>query len=306
MNRLVAIVGPTATGKSSLAVRLASRFNGEIIGADSRQVYRFMDIGTAKPGPEDLGRVPHHLIDIVNPDEEFSLAGFQELAYAAMRDIQARKKLPFLVGGTGLYVRAVLDGWQVPRVSPDAEFRYNKEKQAREDGIDELYAELVRIDPEAARKIDRRNVRRVIRALEVHAHAGKPFSEAGRKQPPDFSAHIIGLTASRETLYQRADARIDDMMAGGFVREVENLLGMGYDVDLPSMSGIGYRQVAQYLNGEMTREAAVQKIKTVTHRFIRHQYAWFRLSDETIHWYDIERQGNTDIEKDLAEYLNDI
>lgn len=306
MNRLVAIIGPTAVGKSSLAVRLASRFNGEIIGADSRQIYRFMDIGTAKPGREDLARVPHHLIDIINPDEDFSLALFQELACTAMEDIRARKKLPFLVGGTGLYVRAVLDGWQVPGVSPDAEFRYNKEKQAREDGIDELYAELVRIDPGAALKIDRRNVRRVIRALEVHARAGKPFSEAGRKQPPDYSAHIIGLTASRETLYRRADARVDDMMAGGFVHEVENLLKMGYDVDLPSMSGIGYRQVARYLSGEMTLEDAVQKIKTVTHRFIRHQYAWFRLSDETIHWYDIERQADADIEQGLAEYINNI
>jgi tRNA dimethylallyltransferase len=303
LKRLVAIVGPTGIGKSRLAIHLAGLYNGEIVSADSRQVYRYMDIGTAKPTPAEMAEIPHHLIDVVNPDAEFNLAQYQELAYQAIEDIFRRCKLPFLVGGSGLYVKAVLEGWVIPGVSPDKEFRYNIEKKANEKNINELYQELVRVDPDAAAKIDRRNVRRVIRALEVHAKARRPFSELGRKQPPPFDSLIIGLTAARPFLYRMVDRRVDEMMAHGFVREVENLMKMGYDLALPAMSGIGYRQVGQLIRGELTREAAVQKIKTETHRFIRHQYAWFRLDDEKIHWFDIERQGDAEIEKTLAEYL---
>ena len=303
MKRLVAIVGPTGIGKSRLALHLAGRFNGEIVGADSRQVYRFLDIGTAKPTPQELSLVPHHMIDVVNPDDDFSLALYQRMADAAIKDIFRRKCLPFLVGGTGLYVRAVLEGWQVPAVSPDAQFRYNIEKRAGEGGADELYEELVKTDPGAARKIDRRNVRRVIRALEVHAGAGRTFSSLGRKKAPAFDSFIIGLTADRAALYRLVDARVDEMIARGFVREVENLLKMGYHLDLPSMSGIGYRQVGQYLSGELALDAAVKKIKTETHRFIRHQYAWFRLADEKIHWFDVESRSDEDIEQELEGFL---
>jgi len=303
MKRLIAIVGPTGIGKSRLAIRLAGFFQGEIVSADSRQVYRYMDIGTAKPTPQELTRIPHHLIDIIDPDEDFSLAVYQEMAYRAIRDIHRRGKLPFLVGGTGLYVKAVLEGWQIPRVSPDPEFRYNIEKRASESNIDELYEELVAADPDAAAKIDRRNVRRVIRALEVRAKAGKAFSQLGRKKAPAFISFIIGLTAARAELYRLVDRRVDEMIERGFVREVENLLKMGYDLDLPSMSGIGYRQVGQFLKGELTLEAAIQKIKTETHRFIRHQYAWFRPDDERIHWFDIGQKDDLEIEKTIAEFL---
>ncbi len=303
MKRLVAIVGPTGIGKSRLALHLAGRFNGEIVSADSRQVYRYLDIGTAKPTPQELSLIPHHMIDVVNPDDDFSLALYQRMAGQAIEDIFERKRLPFLVGGSGLYVRAVLEGWQVPGVSPDPEFRYNIERRAGESGVDELYEELVRVDPEAAQKIDRRNVRRVIRALEVYARADKPFSRLGQKKAPAFNSFIIGLTAERAMLYRMVDARVDAMIERGLVREVENLLKMGYHLDLPSMSGIGYRQVGQYLNGELTLEAEIQKMKTETHRFIRHQYAWFRLKDENIHWFDIEKQSDDDIEKELAGFL---
>jgi tRNA dimethylallyltransferase len=303
MKRLVAIVGPTGIGKSRLALRLANRFNGEIVSADSRQVYRHLDIGTAKPTPQELSLIPHHLIDVVNPDEEFSLALYQRMANQAIEDIFERDRLPFLVGGSGLYVRAVLEGWQVPGVSPDPEFRYNVEKRAGESGANELYEELVRVDPEAARKIDRRNVRRIIRALEVYAGTEKPFSSLGRKKVPAFNSFIIGLTAERAALYRIVDARVDRMIELGLVREVENLLKMGYHLNLPSMSGIGYRQVGQYLHGELTLEAAIQKIKTETHRFIRHQYAWFRLTDDKIHWFDIESHRDDDIEKELHGFL---
>jgi tRNA dimethylallyltransferase len=303
MKRLVAIVGPTGIGKSRLALRLASRFKGEIISADSRQVYRHLDIGTAKPTPQELSLVPHHLIDMINPDEDFSLALYLQLANQATADILRRGRVPFLVGGTGLYIKAALEGWQLPGVSPDREFRYNKEKKASEGSIDELYNELIIADPDAAAKIDRRNVRRVIRALEVHAKAGKAFSQLGRKQTTAFSSLIIGLTTDRSELYRMVDHRVDEMIERGLVREVENLQKMGFSLDLPSMSGIGYRQVGQSLKGELTQEEAKNKIKTETHRLIRHQYAWFRRDDEKIYWFDIKLQPKAEIEKVLSEFL---
>jgi tRNA dimethylallyltransferase len=306
MKRIIAIVGPTGIGKSRLALHLASVFQGEIVSADSRQVYRCMDIGTAKPTPSELKSVPHHLIDIVEPDDDFSLATFQELANQAITDIHRRNKLPFLVGGTGLYVRAVLEGWQVPRVSPDKKFRYNITRRVGENSVDELYQELVAVDPDTAAKIERRNVRRVIRALEVYAKAGQVSNRRERKIPPPFTPFIIGLTAPRSSLYQIVDRRVDAMIERGLVREVENLLRKGYNFTLPSMSGIGYRQIGQHLNGELTLEAAIQKIKTETHRFIRHQYAWFRLSDEKIHWFDVEQTKDLIIEKALREFLNEV
>jgi len=303
MERVVAIVGPTGIGKSRLALHLSSIFSGEIISADSRQVYRYLDIGTAKPTPEELSRVPHHLIDIINPDGEFSLAQYQELALKAIKGIQQRDKVPFLVGGSGLYVKAVLENWQIPKVSPDSQFRYNVEKIASEGGADELYRELVRIDPAAALKIDKRNVRRVIRALEVHAGTGNPFSQQGKKQPPGFRSFILGLTTDRASLYNIVDNRVDDMFVRGLVPEVENLLKMGYDFSLPAMSGIGYRQLGQYLNGELSLDEASRKVKTETHRFIRHQYAWFRLKDETIRWFDIGNRVDAEIEKAGRQFL---
>jgi tRNA dimethylallyltransferase len=302
MKRLIAIVGPTGIGKSRLALHLASLFRGEIIGADSRQIYRFIDIGTAKPTPNELASL-HHLIDILDPDEEFSLAQYLQTTNRTIEEIYQRGNLPFLVGGTGLYIRSVLENWQVPAVPPDRNFRYNKEKKASEGSIDELYNELVIADPNAAAKIDRRNVRRVIRALEVRNKASQAFPRPGQKQPPAFVPFIIGLMTGRTELYHRVDLRVDDMIDNGLVREVERLLKMGYNLNLPSMSGIGYRQIGQYLKGEITLEAARQKIKTETHRFIRHQYAWFKLDDPGIHWFDIMNRPYAEIEKMLSEFL---
>jgi len=303
MNRLIALVGPTGVGKSRLALHLASVFNGEIVSADSRQVYHYLDIGTDKPRPQELSQVPHHLINLINPDEDFSLAQYQALAYQAIEDIQHRNRLSFLVGGSGLYVWAVLEGWQIPRVSPDPEFRYNLEKRASEAGIDALYQELVRVDPEAAQKIDRRNVRRVIRALEVHKITEMPFSQLGHKEAPTFDSLIIGLTADRAEIYRRVDRRVDEMVERGLLDEVENLLKMGYDLDSPAMSGIGYRQIGQFLKCELGLAAAKQKIKSETHRFVRHQYAWFRLKDERIRWFDIQFQGYSEVERTLDKFI---
>jgi len=299
MNRLVAIVGPTGVGKTWLSLKLAQRFNGEIVNADSRQVYLQMDIGTAKPTKEELALVPHHLIDIINPDEDFSLAQYQKLAYDAINSVQSRGKLPFLVGGTGQYVWAVLEGWVIPQVPPDSEFRHSLEQRAEAGEAAELYAELRDIDQAAAGKIDPRNVRRVIRALEVSRQ--KPFSQTARKVPPPFEPLIIGLTLERKELYHRVDARVDEMMARGFIEEVRRLLEMGYSLSLPAMSSIGYREIGQHLTGKMTIEEAVFKIKTGTHRFIRHQYAWFRLKDERIRWWEAGEMNDAEEEAKIKE-----
>ena len=296
MNKLVAIVGPTGIGKTKLAIQLGLHFNGEIINADSRQIYRHMDIGTAKPGKEELVSVPHHLVDIIEPNQEFSLPEYQKLANNAIHDIQSRGKVPFLVGGSGLYIWAVLEGWVVPKVAPDVTYRRELEKKAEIGQAAELYQELQQIDPAAAEKIDPHNIRRVIRALEVNKTADKSFSQLQKKQPPPFQSLIIGLTADRKELYRRADDRVDNMIKQGFVDEVNSLLKNSYSTDLPAMSSIGYREIGQYLGGELTLDEAVYKIKTGTHRFIRHQYAWFRLKDERIKWFDAENMNLAEVE----------
>jgi tRNA dimethylallyltransferase len=303
MQKLIVIVGPTATGKTELSLLLAKDCNGEIINADSRQVYRYMDIGTAKPAKEELSRAPHHLIDIVDPDADFGLAQYQEMAYKAIVDIQSRGKLPLLVGGTGQYVWAVLEGWVIPSVAPDLEFRKSLQARVESGEAEQLYKELELADPAAANRIDPRNVRRVIRALEVFQHAGENFSGLHKKDPPDFDILIIGLTAERKELYRRIDARVDKMIEMGLVEEVKGLAARGYSLDLPSMSGIGYRQIGQYLKGELTLGAAVEKIKFETHRVARHQYAWFRLDDERIRWVDTAFGSEAEVRKLVVGFL---
>ena len=299
MSRLIAIVGPTAVGKSRLAIHLAQSFNGEIVSADSRQVYRYMDIGTAKTSTEERALIPHHLIDVVDPDQDFSLALYQEMAYRAIDDIQQRGRLALLVGGSGLYVHAVIGGLRIPLVAPDAELRRSLEEKAAAGGYMALYDELKEIDPDAAQRIDPRNVRRVIRAIEVSRLSGTPFSQLQRSKPL-FCTLVIGLTTAREDLYRRIDSRVDGMMERGFVQEVEGLLKQGYSLDLPSMSGLGYKQIGQYLRGEMEMDEAVQRIKYETHRFARHQYAWFRPRDEAIHWFDA-KNGVEDTARGLIQ-----
>jgi tRNA dimethylallyltransferase len=305
MNRLVGIVGPTAVGKSQLALQLAQTFNGEIISADSRQVYRHMDIGTAKPSPEELSLVPHHLINIVNPNVDFSLAQYHELAYRAIDNIQRRNKLALLVGGSGLYIWSVLEGWRIPQVPPDQEFRHSLEEKAARVGKDELYQELMEIDPVAAQKIDRRNVRRTIRAFEVYRAAETPLSQLQHKTGPPFNTFIIGLTTDREELYRRIDLRVDEMIKQGLVAEVKKLVNMGYDPALPAMSGIGYKQIGMFLRGELTLAAAIQQIKFETHRLVRHQYNWFRLKDDRIQWFDVLDKAESEITTLVAKFIRE-
>jgi len=293
---MIAIVGPTAVGKSELALHLAQYFPLEIISADSRQVYRHMDIGTNKPSPAEMASVPHHVIDVVEPDEDFSLAMYHQLASEALKVIQQKGKLPLLVGGSGLYVWSLIEGWKIPQVPPDQKLRRQLESRAEQEDSQSLYQELQAIDSVAAAKINPSNIRRIVRALEIYHATGQPPSQLQRKKAPGFPILVIGLTQERRELYKMIDWRVDKMIQRGLVAEVEQLLKKGYSPSLPSMSGIGYKQIGQFLRGEMTLPEAIDKIKYETHRLARHQYAWFRLSDSRISWLDMsETEGKASI-----------
>jgi len=301
MNSLVTIVGPTAVGKSSLALELSQALSGEIINADSRQVYRYMDIGTAKPTMAERGQIAHHLVDVVYPDQQFNLALYQPTAREAIQSVQKRGNLPFLVGGSGLYVWALVEGWSIPPVPPDPAMRRELEARVQSEGVEVLHEELRQLDPAAAERIDPRNHRRIIRALEVSRQGGAASQVQEKKAFVD--PLIIGLTADRNDLYGQIDARVDRMMEMGLLKEVEELVARGYGFDLPSMSGLGYRQIGLFLQGRMDLPAAVQQIKYNTHRFVRHQYNWFRLQDERIHWFDVSSDNRKSIMDLVRQFL---
>lgn len=284
---LVVIVGPTAVGKTEISIQLAERLGGEIISSDSRLFYRGMDIGTAKPSPSDLARVPHHLIDVADPDQVWSLSKFQSAAHQAIAEIHARNRLPFLVGGTGQYIKAVIEGWKVPTQAPDTAMRDVLERWAKELGPYGLHERLARLDPIAAANIDARNVRRTVRALEVILLTGKRFSEQRQRSASPYSLMMIGLQRPRPELYERVDQRIDAMIAAGFVDEVRRLLEQGYAPELPTMSAIGYREMVAFIKGEMTLEEAKTQMKRQTRRYVRQQNAWFSPKDAGIHWFDV-------------------
>jgi tRNA dimethylallyltransferase len=282
--KVIAIVGATATGKTALAIELARLLGGEFeaVNADSRQVYRYMDVGTAKPTAAEREALPHRLIDIVDPDEEFSLGRWLQLAKEALDEVWEQGSVPIVVGGTGQYVWALLEGWRVPRVPPQEELRREMEARPPED----LLAELRRVDPESQEFIEPKNVRRVIRALEVYYATGKPLSHWRTKDAPRFESLVIGLQMAREALYERIDARVEAMMASGFPEEVRGLVDRGYGCELSSMSGIGYRELCAHLGGEMALDEAVARTKTGTHRLARHQNTWFKAGDERIRWIE--------------------
>jgi tRNA dimethylallyltransferase len=297
---LVVLVGPTAVGKTAISLHLAEALNGEIVSADSRQVYRGMDVGTAKTTPEEQHRVPHHLIDVVTPDETLTLAEYQEMAYTAIDAIHSRARLPFLVGGTGQYVRAVVEGWGIPRVPPQGRLREALDKLP----TDELARWLANLDPAAAQRLDPRNRRRVIRALEVTLVSGRPISEQQKKDPPPYRTLQLGLTLPRPQLYQRIDERVDNMMEAGLLGETRRLKAE-YGCDVPAMSGLGYAQLCAYLQGEMPLDAAIAAIKHETHRFVRHQANWFKPTDPHIHWFNavhVERTAGA-VEQSVRAWL---
>jgi tRNA dimethylallyltransferase len=263
-----------------------------------------MDIGTDKPPLAEMSAFPHHLFNIINPNEDFGLAQYQELAYRNIRDIHERHKMPLLVGGSGQYIWAVLEGWEIPHIPPDPEFRKTLEDLAAKNGIDGLYQQLQEIDPSAAQKIDKRNIRRVIRALEVSKRSGTLFSQLQRKKVPDYHTLIIGLTTDRKELYHRIDSRVDLMLQQGLVAEVKNLIQMGYDYKLPAMNSIGYKQIGMMLRGEINPDEAANRIKVDNHRFVRHQYAWFRLKDKRIHWFDVWNDFRYEVMELISDHLN--
>jgi tRNA dimethylallyltransferase len=282
---LLVLVGPTAAGKTALSLPLAERLNAEIVSADSRYLYLGMDIGTAKPTPAERSRVPHHLVDVTTPDKPWNLAQVQAEAMRAIDAITSRGRLPLIVGGTGQYIRAITEGWQAPGGEPSPELRVELQAQLQREGVASLAARLAAADPASAAKVDLRNPRRVIRALEVALTTGQSFIAQQRKSPPPYTLTTIGLTLPRAELYARIDARVDAMLAAGLVEEVRGLAVRGYSWDLPAMSALGYRQIGAHLRGECDLADAVRRIKRDTRVFVRRQSNWFKLTDPNIHWF---------------------
>ena len=283
---LICIVGPTAVGKTALAVALAGQFGAEVVNADSRQVYRGMTIGAAKPTEAEQSQAPHHLLDLLEPWESFGVALFLEYASAALRDIRGRGRLPIVCGGTGQYVWALAEGQRIPAAPPDPAFRAALEAEAARLGADALHRRLADVDPQRAEVLDPRNVRRVIRALEIHQVTGRRPSELQPAPTQPAHALVLGLTMERDALYQRIDERVDRMMEDGFLREVEALAAAGYPLGEGPLASPGYRELGQYLDGSLSLQEAVQRAKTQTHRMARRQYTWFKPADPRIHWLD--------------------
>ena len=303
---LILIVGPTAVGKTELAIKLAKKLNGEIISADSRLFYRGMDIGTAKPSLEERSRVPHYLIDIVNPAETLSLAVFQQKAREIIADIHNRGKLPFLVGGTGQYVRAIIQGWTPPEVTENTKLRDQLERMKDKNSAEWLHAKLQILDPNSAEKIDARNVRRSIRALEVILTTGRRFSDLRGQVDSPYHSITIGLTRPRVELYERVDQRIEAMFENGLLDEVKRLLDAprGYSPTLPSMSAIGYRECIRVVKGEWNIEQAKVEIRRATRIFVRRQANWFKESDPNIMWFKVENGIDMVIEKTIRQLID--
>lgn len=300
---LVVILGPTAVGKTEVAIQLAERLNGEIVSADSRLLYCGMDIGTAKPSAEQRARIPHHLIDVAEPDEIWSLAAFQQAAERAIGGIHHRGKLPILVGGTGQYLRAILEGWLPPKIAAQPRLRVALEEWAGELGNEEIHRRLAVVDPEAAANIDARNLRRILRALEVIFATGRRFSDQRRKAESQYRVLQIGLTRPRAELYGRIDERIQQMLDAGWLEEVKGLLAKGYGPDLPSLSAIGYRQLSDHVGGRMSLEQAVEEIKRATRLFVRRQANWFKPNDPRIQWVEA---GHPMLMKELEELIRNF
>ncbi len=300
-NPLVVVVGPTAVGKTSFAITLAEMVKGEIISCDSRLFYRGMDIGTAKPTFQERQRVIHHLIDVTEPDQPWSLALFQEEVHHLIEEIHLRRLIPILVGGTGQYIRAVIEEWRLPPQPPDDSIRRALQSWVDKIGYLELHARLSVIDPEAANSIEPTNVRRTIRALEVILLTGRKFSEQRTRTASKYDLFQIGLTKPRDQLYQCIDERIDKMISNGFVDEVRSLMDKGFSQDLSALSAIGYRQIHQHLAGEISLDEAIICIRRASRELVRRQANWFKLSDPMIHWYDMQEDAMEKVIQDLND-----
>jgi len=285
--KLVVIVGPTAVGKTALSLELAGRYQGEIISGDSMQVYRGMDIGTAKATPEERAMIPHHMIDIIDPDEEFSVAHFQAKVTHLITQINQRRHLPLIVGGTGLYIQSVTHSFQFSQATQDQELRERLQRQADTEGAEALHRRLAAIDPITADRLHPNDVKRVIRALEIYEITGQTMADfQHRAEVSPYDLVMIGLTMDREKLYERINMRVDLMVEAGLVEEVRQLLDRGLDPALTSMQGLGYKELVPYLFGEITLEKAINDIKQRTRHFAKRQLSWFRRMPE-IEWFDM-------------------
>lgn len=302
---LIVIGGPTACGKTGFSIKLAKEIGGEIISADSMQVYRYMDIGTAKVTPEEADGVPHYLIDEFDPDEEYNVMLFQQKAKAYMEEIWAKGKTPILVGGTGFYINALLYDNDFTETENDTSYREECYRLAQEQGPEVLFERLKEVDPEYAAIMHANNIKRVTRALEYHYLTGQKFSEHNAEQKgkeTPYNAGVIILNMDREKLYERIELRIDIMMQEGLLEEVKGLLDKGYTPDLVSMQGIGYKEFIPYFNGECTLEEAVIQLKTNTRRFAKRQLTWFRRQIDGL-WVDLSKSTGEEVMEDVLDYL---
>lgn len=292
--KLVVIVGPTAVGKTEISLLAADTIDGEIISGDSMQVYRGMDIGTAKILPEEMvgpsGRkIPHYLIDILDPDEIFSVADFQRLAREAISSINVRNRIPMIVGGTGLYINGVVDPYHFAGMEINSDLRRMIREEAESMGDQYMHRQLEKVDPETARRIHPHDTKRIIRALEIYRQTGRTMTENLACAPlnsPRYRLAMVGLFMERELLYERINLRVDKMVENGLIEEVKSLLQHGYHDDLNSMQGLGYRQIASYLRGNLTKEEAIRLIKRDTRRFAKRQWTWFK-RDSRIRWFNV-------------------
>jgi len=298
---LLVVVGPTASGKSSFAIQLAQALNAEIVSADSRYLYRELDIGVAKPSEIELAAAQHHLISVASLENPWNLGLYKQSAISIIDEIHERGRLPILAGGTGQYIRSILENWQVPSHGPVDQLRDDLETIGNQIGFDKLYEMLGAIDPEAASQIDYRNHRRTIRALEVILSTGGKFSAARTKDESPYATLIIGLDLPREVLYERIDQRIDEMMAQGLVSEVQNLLEAGFGPTLMTMRVIGYTEIIAFLHNEISLEEASVLIKRNTRAYVRRQANWFKKTDPKIHWLNAQDPALLESALDLAE-----
>jgi len=279
---IVAVIGPTASGKTALSIPLAKEINGEIISADSRQIYKHMDIGTDKIHESQMQGVHHHLIDIVDPAERFSLSDYKRLAIKSINEIHRRKKVPIICGGTGLYINAIIQDYQVPPVPPDYDLRQKLARYYEEKGAEALHAILKEHDPKGAERVHPNNVVYVIRAIEITMAGHKKKAVAGE---PEFKVFTIGISWPREILYERINKRVDELMGNGLLNEVKTLLMKGYNEKMSSMSSLGYTELIEFLKGNVTLEEAVEKIKKDTRNYCKRQLTWFRRY-KNAHWID--------------------
>ena len=300
INSLV-ILGPTATGKTQLSLKLSQYFDSEIINCDTSIFYKYLSIGTGKPSKKNLKLVKHNLLDFLEPDQDYSLAEFLKDANKIISQIVSDKKVPILVGGSGQYLKALTENWDVSNIKPNLELRKELEKEINENGVEYLYEKLKSKFPENAQKVDSKNPRRIIRAFELGLE-GKTISRKSKKNFSNFFK--IGLTMPRDTLYKTIDERIEKMFENGWVGEVEDLIKKGFNNELNSFSSIGYNEIYDYLSNNLDLDEAINLIKKRTRNLVRHQYNWFKLNDPEIKWFDSSKHSiNYISEKILKEKI---